>query len=94
MRSSTRGRRGENQYRKLRFARPHVAQHRDAVEFGKVQIENHEVVIEVRGHECALLPVQRYVHGIVLRFQSLANVGGQRRVVFNHQNPHSIELPS
>ena len=85
---------GEHEDRQLRLAGPHAAQHGDAVEFWEVQVENKEVIIEIQGHECALLPIERHIDRIMFGFQSLTNVGGKRRIVFYQKDTHTSGLPS
>jgi hypothetical protein len=67
-------------------------QHRDAVDLGQAQVEDHRVVRLGVAKEMRLLAVGGVVDGVVGVGQGLFQLPRQVRIVFRQQDPHGSAL--
>jgi hypothetical protein len=85
---------GQHQDRQLRLVRAQVPQQGNTVELREIQVENEEVIIQFGRHERTLFALQRHIHRVMFRLQTLTNVGRKCRVIFNHENAHTSDPDS
>src|SRR5436309_797014 len=81
--------RGQHKDGQIRLASPHLPQNGYTIQVRKGEIENHKIKVNFCSQSPRLLPVKGDVHGIVLRFQSLAYETGECRIVFSDENAHN-----
>ena len=79
---------GQHQDRKRRLLRTDGVQHTDTVQFGKIEVEDDEIVAGFQRHLTGQFAVGGYVDGVMFRLETLANKVGQWSVVFNDENTH------
>ena len=82
----------QHQHRQARTLQPQMPQHAHSIELRQVQIEDHQVIVELAAHGPRLLAIFHHVHRIVLPLQPLAHKPGQSRIIFRNQNPHKWAL--
>jgi len=82
----------EHQDRQAWTLQAKVPQHAYAIELRQIQIENHQVVVELAAHGARLFAIFHNVDRVVLALQALAYEPGQSRIVFRNQNPHKWAL--
>jgi hypothetical protein len=83
----------ENQDRNRGFSPAQVFQDAHTVEPGQVQIQDHQVVIELGRQRARLLAIGGHVNRIVFRLQTFAHKSSQGRIVFYQQNTHDADSP-
>jgi hypothetical protein len=86
--------RRQHQHRQIRLARTDVVQQRQAVHLRQIEVEHHQVVVEILGHGAALFAVGCHIHCVVFFFKTLAHKARQRCIVFYNQDSHLIRLVS
>ena len=69
-----------------------MTQHAHPIQLRQIQIEDHQIVVELASHGTRLLAVLDHVDRVVLPLQPLAHKPGQSRIVFRNQNPHKWAL--
>jgi hypothetical protein len=74
----------------LRLASTDPLQDCQAVESGKRQIQNRQVIIKTERETKGLFSIARDVDRIVLRLQPFSYEYGQRVIVFSQQDSHSV----
>jgi len=59
-----------------------MAQYGHAIDARQIQIQNHQVVVDLAAHGARPLAILGHVDRVVFRLQSLAHKTGERRIVF------------
>jgi hypothetical protein len=69
-----------------------MAQDAQAVEFRQVQIQDGDVILELRGHGSSRFTIRQNIHRVVFAFESLTNKSRQCFLIFC-KNSHQVNLP-
>ena len=70
-----------------------MAQRAHSILLRRVQVENYNVIFELRGRRPSLLAIRKNVHCVVLAFEALANRPGKHFIIFRNKNSHNLSRP-
>lgn len=70
-----------------------MAQDAHSVEFRQVQIQNDNVILELRGRDSSLFTIWQNIHRVVFAFETLTNKSRQCFIIFCNKNSHKVNLP-